>query len=414
MSSPGWSEAASPIPEVRIVTTQNRAVISGTFAATGSRRAILARRPDPATPRVRRRGGRAPRPGAAPSRIDRRSAEPEADDLSARSAERSLRTGSGERGHQVRPGGMMTVRPGRPVRVRAPMTGSHRRTRMGTRGGSAVLPRVRVAAQRSSAARRTAARDGREAVLATALLAFSAVLVWISTTVEPPAVDVALAAAFRALRGPVVTPLTGAITFLGSSSFLVPASLVLAGLLGWRDRGWRRAAAVIVTMAGSLVLTVVVKNAVGRLRPPAADVVGRVSTGYAFPSGHTLNSAVFAGLLCPVVLAASRPGLGWRLLAVAGPIALALAVGLSRIVLGYHWPTDVLGGWLLAAAWLAAARWFTGRRSAPADPAHPELPPAAAPRADGPAVVREPKAGPHQPNEPHDEGFHLTSGQRRT
>lgn len=191
---------------------------------------------------------------------------------------------------------------------------------------------------------------------------------------------------YRARPGPRRKP--AGVTLPGSSSFLVRASLVSAGLLRWRDRRWRRAAAVVVTMAGSLVLTVAVKTAVGRVRPPArppaAGVVGRASTGCAFPSGHTLNNAVFAGLVCWVVpLRNPRGSVGAS--SRSRPGRPRARRDLSHVVLGCHWPSDVVGGWLLATARLAAASRFTDRLSPRSDPAHPELPPAAGPRADRPA-----------------------------
>jgi membrane-associated phospholipid phosphatase len=102
---------------------------------------------------------------------------------------------------------------------------------------------------------------------------------------------------------------------------------------------------------GGVLLNRAVKAAVGRQRPELADPVAQVG-GYAFPSGHTMDSAIGVSVLLLVLL----PMLGsrWRRPAVLAATLLVLAVGLSRIALGAHWLSDVVGGWLLALTWTLA------------------------------------------------------------
>lgn len=164
--------------------------------------------------------------------------------------------------------------------------------------------------------------------------------------------DPAVSTAVIAERSTALTWAAQVCTFAGSTLALVPLTAFLLLTLALRGR-WRAMAAVAMGMSLSLGLTVVLKTTVGRLRPAAVDVLGTVDTGYAFPSGHTLNATVFYGLLAGLLILRVR-GVRARVGIVAGWLVLALAVGYSRIYLGYHWLTDVMAGWSLGIAVLGS------------------------------------------------------------
>jgi undecaprenyl-diphosphatase len=128
----------------------------------------------------------------------------------------------------------------------------------------------------------------------------------------------------------------------------------------------RREAVVLglVTAAG-YAIKAGCKYGIGRPRPTQELVHILSQPGdYSFPSGHTVHYVVFLGFLWFLTLVLVRPRLlSWPLLGVIG--ALVLLVGLSRIYLGAHWASDVIGGYLLGGALLATAirgyRWWSRR-----------------------------------------------------
>ncbi|GAB2614248.1 phosphatase PAP2 family protein [Kribbella endophytica] len=155
-----------------------------------------------------------------------------------------------------------------------------------------------------------------------------------------------------AARTAPLTALARSLTFIGNTPVLVILTILAAVLLYRVTRSWRAPGLLVVAMAGSAALTVVLKLAVGRHRPGIDFVLGPVSTGYAFPSGHTLNSTVFFGALTALIWLGLRSATAKAGIALAA-LLLSAGIGISRVYLGYHWATDVLAGWTIAVAWLA-------------------------------------------------------------
>ena len=141
------------------------------------------------------------------------------------------------------------------------------------------------------------------------------------------------------------------VSFLGKPPTLTVWVLIVAGVLWWRGRH-RVAVFVIVTSLGGGIVDTLVKSAVNRPRPvvdhPVASALGK-----SFPSGHAMSSTVTYG----AILVALSPLLSPRVRrwATGSTIALVLAVGTSRLFLGVHFVSDVLGGYVLGLAWLFGA-----------------------------------------------------------
>jgi undecaprenyl-diphosphatase len=168
------------------------------------------------------------------------------------------------------------------------------------------------------------------------------------------------------------SPLAEAVTHLGDSRLLVVLAAALGVALWWRGGRWLAALPLVAVASGAL-LSYAVKLLVAR---PTTwfPIWGRLTTtDDSFPSGHAVQSLVFYGLVA--MLALRWPPLArWRGLVLGAAVTLVASVGYTRVYLGNHWPTDVLGGWLLGWAWLgvlgALRSRLAGESAAVAQPNH--------------------------------------------
>jgi undecaprenyl-diphosphatase len=112
------------------------------------------------------------------------------------------------------------------------------------------------------------------------------------------------------------------------------------------------AAFLVITCLGGGIVDSLVKQAVGRSRPVVDHPVAH-AFGKSFPSGHAMSSIICYGALVLVLLPLLAPVA--RRVAIGAAAALVFVIGVSRLALGLHFLSDVLGGWVLGAAWLAAS-----------------------------------------------------------
>ncbi len=163
--------------------------------------------------------------------------------------------------------------------------------------------------------------------------------------------------------GPAWLPEMGRdITALGGFAILALATVAVVGFL-WLSRKFGLMSFVLLATLGGLGLSSLLKAAFARPRP---SIVPHLSDAFtsSFPSGHSLMSAVvyltLGALLTTLV---SRPRLKIYILGIA--LVLTGLVGVSRVYMGVHYPTDVLAGWMTGLAWATLcwtiARWLQRR-----------------------------------------------------
>ena len=189
------------------------------------------------------------------------------------------------------------------------------------------------------------------AAIATALFCGLAVAV---ETNRLTGFDEAVRMKLHSLASPLLTLLAEKMTWLGALGVVTLFGVVaVAALVHARRRDG--AVFLTVTMVGALVLENGLKFSFQRMRPP--PFFGSAPVTYSFPSGHALFSLCFYGGLAiaasrSMQSAALKTGI-WM-----AAVLLVLAIGGTRIYLGVHYPSDVLGGYLVAIAWIAiVCRW---------------------------------------------------------
>jgi undecaprenyl-diphosphatase len=160
--------------------------------------------------------------------------------------------------------------------------------------------------------------------------------------------------AVHQFASPALTYTMRAVSFVGSTQFLTPATI---GMFIWfMTRKWRREAWLLgITMLGAAILNTTLKLTFHRPRPvPFFNLTAPES--FSFPSGHSLASFCFFGALATILTARiHNPRFNLLTWVCAG--ILVLWIGLSRIYLGVHYTTDVLAGFAAALIWIAVIRF---------------------------------------------------------
>jgi membrane-associated phospholipid phosphatase len=185
-----------------------------------------------------------------------------------------------------------------------------------------------------------------------AAIAFIALALAVTNKAMLVSVDLAVSDAVQAARSPATEWMVVLVTLFGDAVALtlIAISVVIALLL---RRAWWPAAMSAFAFITTPLTVKLIKLLIARDRP-TADLYAGVES-FSFPSGHMTNSAVIYGTLAIFAAYALKGGV--QKLAIAGFILLIGLIGFSRVYLGAHWPTDVIGAVILASVMLFLIAW---------------------------------------------------------
>lgn len=148
------------------------------------------------------------------------------------------------------------------------------------------------------------------------------------------------------------TPWLDHIVLMATELASLPAIALIGGIiiwLCWKQGAREKILFVVMSLGGSALANIILKALFQRDRP---ELWQRLVTenSYSFPSGHAVASATLA-VLCMVLVWQTK----WRYVAVGGGLLYMALIGITRLYLGVHYPTDIVAGWLVATAWVLIA-----------------------------------------------------------
>jgi membrane-associated phospholipid phosphatase len=156
----------------------------------------------------------------------------------------------------------------------------------------------------------------------------------------------------------LVTSMT-AVSYLGYHPFLFTGLILVTAIIFWLVRLRLEALYVIILPAASFILNFVLKLIVQRPRPTAQLVeVFRHASGESFPSGHVMSYVAYWALLLSLGIILLKRDRWWHYLVLIIPALFVILVGPSRIYLGAHWASDVLGAYLFGSLLLGVSLWI--------------------------------------------------------
>lgn len=160
-------------------------------------------------------------------------------------------------------------------------------------------------------------------------------------------IDTTLLNFIYSFRGPLLTPIMHFMSFLGGELMLLSTALIVVFLAFKKYK--KEAIFFAIAVLAGYIFNTLLKQLLKIPRPDIDPIV--ISGSYSFPSGHAMNSLIFYGLLSYFIFHFTR-NRGLSLLVATFSIIVVLSIGFSRLYLGIHYPSDVIGGFLAGFWWL--------------------------------------------------------------
>ena len=172
-------------------------------------------------------------------------------------------------------------------------------------------------------------------------------------------IDTTITRTFQENHAPWLVNLMTWTSYLGYHPFIFAGLILVTAIIFWLVRLWLEAIYVIVLSLVSALLNLAIKVIVNRPRPSAhlVDVFRHVS-GQSFPSGHVMSYVAYWGLLFSLGIILLKRDRWWHYLVLIIPAIFVLLVGPSRVYLGAHWSSDVLGAYLIGSLLLGISLWI--------------------------------------------------------
>ncbi|MCH6264261.1 MULTISPECIES: phosphatase PAP2 family protein [Neobacillus] len=167
--------------------------------------------------------------------------------------------------------------------------------------------------------------------------------------------DSTLISSVQGLESPALTAIMKFFTFIGSTKIVVILSLLIIFFLYKVLHHRLELILFIAVIAGTPIINSILKSIFHRARPEFHRLIE--IGGYSFPSGHAMNAFSVYGILAFLLWRhiATRTG---RILLIIFSTIMILMIGISRIYLGVHYPSDIIGGYFASGFWMTTAIWF--------------------------------------------------------